>query len=202
MTRAIASCALAGALLWACAEKKEAPRAPERARPLQALPPAGIPKAAPPELPGARRSVPSSAEAELALTLGKALLEDAKPEEAEVQLKVAAAGGRPGADELLLKVQSELEAKRRLADARRKFEARDWPGATEALAGVAPESSLRARADENRRRDRRGQSRGVGEDEAPHGEGAGQGQRARRPNAGRGEGFSGLASHDASLKAR
>lgn len=148
MTRAIASCALAGALLWACAEKKEAPRAPERARPLQALPPAGIPKAAPPELPGARRSVPSSAEAELALTLGKALLEDAKPEEAEVQLKVAAAGGRPGADELLLKVQSELEAKRRLADARRKFEARDWPGATEALAGVAPESSLRARADE------------------------------------------------------
>lgn len=146
MTRVIASCALAGALLWGCNEKTAAPRAPDLARPMGA--PAPATKAAAPQGAAVPRSIPTAAEAELALTLGKALLEEAKPEEAEVQLKVAAAGGRSEADELLLKVQSELKAKRLLAEARQKFEARDWRGAEVALGGIAEDSSLRARANE------------------------------------------------------
>jgi hypothetical protein len=153
MTWTFARCALAGALLWGCAEKKEAaqPRGP--AGPLGAPAPApaaarATPRAAAPPGPALPKSVPTAAEADLALILGKALLEEAKPDEAEVQLKVAAAGGRAEADELLLKVRGELAAKRLISEARQKLEARDWRGAEAALAGIGADSSLRARADE------------------------------------------------------
>jgi hypothetical protein len=151
MTRTIAGCALAGALLWGCAEKKEPAPPRDPAGPLGVPAPAAAraaPRSAAPPASASPKSVPTAAEADLALTLGKALLEEAKPDEAEVQLKVAAAGGRAEADELLLKVRGELAAKRLLSEARKKFEARDWRGAEAALTGIGADSSLRARADD------------------------------------------------------
>ena len=143
MTRAAAPFVLAAALLSACTEKSEAPAAQQERLPTSARPVAPKVASSP-----RSRALPTAAEAEFALTLGKSLFTEAKLEEAEAQLKVAAAGGRSEADALLLKVQAEIEARRRLAEARQKYEARDWAGAEAALGGIGNGTSLRQRADE------------------------------------------------------
>ncbi len=143
MTRAVARFILATALLGACSEKNVAPAAQQQ------LPSTSARSIAPKPVPTSRRgALPTAAEADLALTLGKALFAEARLEEAEAQLKVAAAGGRSEADALLLRVQAEIDARRRLAAARQKFEARDWEGAQAELGGIGAETSPRKRADE------------------------------------------------------
>jgi len=91
---------------------------------------------------GPRTSIlPRAAEAKLALAIGKDLYAQAKLDEAEVQLKVASAGGLPEADGLLLKLRTEKKAKEKITVARQKLREGDHDGALTELAAV-PSSSV------------------------------------------------------------
>ncbi|HCF62476.1 MAG TPA: hypothetical protein DFS52_31355 [Myxococcales bacterium] len=70
--------------------------------------------------------VPTSEEAAFALGLGKMLFEQANFEEAEEQLRIASAGGKSDADGLLLRARAELDAKKKLAAAKRALEKKDY----------------------------------------------------------------------------
>lgn len=91
--------------------------------------------------------LPTAAEAELALTMGRALFEQAKFAEAEEQLKIASAGGKSEADEMLLRTRSEMSSKERLAAARKAFEENDLARAELELSAIPTESVLRPMAD-------------------------------------------------------
>ncbi len=104
-------------------------------KPETSPPPPASPVATPsePEKPkGPRRlkwtpgMVPTSEEAAFALGLGKMLFEQANFEEAEEQLRIASAGGKSDADGLLLRARAELDAKKKLAAAKRALEKKDY----------------------------------------------------------------------------
>ncbi len=146
MTRAalIALPALLAFALCACEETK---RTTETPKVHAATAPEGKEEAQP-SVTGKITGVPSAAVADLALSTGKLAFEQANFDEAEKQLRVASAGGRPEADSLLLRVSTERSSKTHLQAARAKIEARDWTGAEGELAAIPSESVLRHKADE------------------------------------------------------
>ncbi|MGI5860468.1 MAG: hypothetical protein ACOX6T_00255 [Myxococcales bacterium] len=88
--------------------------------------------------------VPTSEEADFALSLGKMLFEQANFEEAEEQLRIASAGGKSEADGLLLRARAEIEAKKKLAAARQALQEKDYAKARQEFDSIPAGSVLSA----------------------------------------------------------
>ena len=74
-------------------------------------------------------SPPTRQEGVAALDEGRQLIEEADFRAAEAELRIAAAAGVNGGDELLLRVRREIDAENLIASAQRKLAARDVAGA-------------------------------------------------------------------------
>jgi hypothetical protein len=81
-------------------------------------------------------SPPTRDEGQAALAEARALLEETNFPDAEKELRIAAAAGVPGADDLLAKVRAELGAEEHVVAAEKKMEAHDWEGARSELGQV------------------------------------------------------------------
>jgi hypothetical protein len=133
-------------LALAC-QKTEVPQPAPPPPPPEVAKPAEPPPAEPKRLKWEAGMVPTAAESEFAFSLGKMLFEQALFDEAEEQLRIAAAGGKSEADKLLLRARAELQAKEKLTAARRALDGADFATAERELEAIPGESVLRSMAD-------------------------------------------------------
>ena len=86
--------------------------------------------------------IPSVTDRKMALQLGHQFMMQGKIEEAEEKYRIAAAGGDPEAEKMLLKIQTEKDAKRLMESANSKIDLGDYDGAKLDLERVARGNSV------------------------------------------------------------
>lgn len=91
--------------------------------------------------------IPSATDRKMALQLGYQLMAQGKIEEAEAKFKIAAAGGSPEAETMLMKIRMEKDAKRQMDSAKQKIEFGDYDGAILELGRIPKDSVQKANAD-------------------------------------------------------
>lgn len=79
---------------------------------------------------------PTREEGATAMAEARLLLEEAEFRAAEGELRIAAAAGIPGADDLLARIRGEIAAEELILSAQKKEAARDWAGARAELSRV------------------------------------------------------------------